>query len=337
MTVTNAALPGSATAPESPLQQSPGADEATDTLLERITRELPTLRKSERKVADVVLTAPDAALGLTMAGLAETAQVSEPTVVRFCVSIGCDSFQDFKIELAQTLALGLPITHSSIRAGDSSADLTEKLFDHTITSLDRARRTLDPDAVERAVQAILRAGDILFVGFGASGIIAQDAQQKFPLFGVPCQAPVDFHQQFIAASMAGPRTVTVAISNTGHTEQTLTVAREAARAGSTVVSLTGRTSPLSRLADIALIARTFEDTDIYTPSTSRLAGLVVVDILATGVALRRPPEQQTAVRRMKAALAGMRHGAEGTAPERLDGRDETAGPGGPVTDGAAPR
>jgi len=283
-------------------------ESATDTLLERITNELVGLRRSEKKVAQIVLDAPDKVLQYTMAGLAEAAQVSEPTVMRFCSSIGCDGFQDFKIQLAQTLALGLPVTHSAITADDSSADLTEKIFDHTISSLDRARRTLDPVAVERAIEAMLHASDLIFVGFGASGIIAQDAQQKFPLFGVSCQAPSDFHQQFIAATLAGPRTVFVAISNTGHTEQTLTVAQAAREAGATIISITGRVSPLSELADIPLVVRTFEDTDVYTPSTSRLAGLVVIDVLSTGVALRQPPEHSAAIARMKNGLAQMRRG-----------------------------
>jgi RpiR family carbohydrate utilization transcriptional regulator len=296
-------------------QAESGAEDSTDTLLERITRQLPHLRRSEQRVAAIVLDNPVGAVQFTMAGLAEAAEVSEPTVMRFCASVGCEGFQDFKIQLAQTLALGLPVTHSSISAEDSSADLAEKIFDHTISSLDRARRTLDAAAIENAITALLGASDILFVGFGASGIIAQDAQQKFPLFGVPCQAPEDFHQQFIAATMSGPRSVTVAISNTGHTEQTLIVAEAAKKAGATVISLTGRTSPLSELADIALVARTFEDTDVYTPSTSRLAGLVVVDVLATGVALRRSPEHTAAVRRMKSELASMRQGVAVAAPD----------------------
>jgi len=285
------------------------AEDSTDTLLERITRQVPLLRRSEQRVAAIVLDDPVGASQLTMAGLAQAAEVSEPTVMRFCASIGCEGFQDFRIQLAQTLALGLPVTHSSIRADDPAADLAEKIFDHTISSLDRARRTLDPTAVERAIELLGQASDILFIGFGASGIIAQDAQQKFPLFGVPCQAPEDFHQQFIAATMSSARSVTVAISNTGHTEQTMIVAEAAKKAGAAVISITGRTSPLSELADVPLMVRTFEDTDVYTPSTSRLAGLVVIDILATGVALRSSADHAAAVRRMKSELAAMRQGA----------------------------
>ncbi|RKN39484.1 SIS domain-containing protein [Streptomyces hoynatensis] len=283
----------------------------TETLLERITRAMPTLRRSERKVGEAVLLDPARAMQLTMAEYAQVAGVSEPTVMRFCSSVGCRSFQDFRIQLAQTVALGLPVTHSAIAADDDSADLAGKIFDHTITSLDRARRNLDPEAVERAIQALFEAESILFAGLGASGIIAQDAQQKFPLFGVPCDAPADFHQQFIAASMSRPGAVTFAVSNTGHTAETLTVARAARKNGAKVIALVGNEGPLSELADITLKAVTFEDTDVYTPSTSRLAGLVVIDILATGVALRRSSEHRERVRRMKSQLAVMRHEAGG--------------------------
>jgi RpiR family carbohydrate utilization transcriptional regulator len=136
--------------------------------------------------------------------------------------------------------------------------------------------------------------------------VAQDAQQKFPLFGVPCQAPADYHQQFIAASMGGPLTVTVAISNTGRTQTTFRVAEAAKAAGGRVISITGDDGPLSELADLDIRASTFEDTDYYTPTVSRLAALVIVDILATGVAMRRGPEALDQIRTMKEQLAQMR-------------------------------
>jgi RpiR family carbohydrate utilization transcriptional regulator len=65
------------------------------------------------------------------------------------------------------------------------------------------------------------------------------------------------------------------------------------------------------LADVALVVRTFEDTDIYTPTVSRLAGLVLVDILATSVAVRRGGEHLERLRGMKEALARFR----GSAPD----------------------
>ncbi|MFV0254442.1 MAG: SIS domain-containing protein [Beutenbergiaceae bacterium] len=296
-------------------------------VLERVADLLPTLRRSERKVADVVLSTPSEVLQSTMAQLAAMADVSEPTVMRFCNAIGIDGYQTFRLELARSLALGLPPTQSAITVADGPDLLISKVFDHTITSLDRARRRLDPDQIEAAISALATARSIIFFGFGASGIVAQDAQQKFPLFGVPCEAFVDGHQQFMAASMAGADTVCVAISNTGRTTGLIQAVQVASENDCTVIALTGEHSELYDLATIPLLVTTFEDTDAYTPTTSRLAALAVVDILATGVAMRRDPEHMERLRRMKTQLSDMRsisprdrsgpagHSAKETEPE----------------------
>lgn len=276
-------------------------------LLQRIATMAGSLRKSERKVAEMVQEKPEFFMHSTMAAVAEAAGVSEPTVMRFCTGLGFDGFQSFKISLAQALALGIPVTHSAIDDDDSISELITKIFDHTLTSLDRARRNLTTASFESAIEKLLSAKSIIFIGFGASGIIAVDAAQKFALFGVPCSAPIDAHQQFIAASMAGPETVLVAISNTGRTQSVIEVARQARRNGATIISITGGDGPLLDESDVHIIAKTFEDTDVYTPTVSRLAGLVVVDILATSVASRRGSDHLTRIRAMKDGLASFRN------------------------------
>ena len=281
----------------------PGTEEP---LLQRIATMAGSLRKSERKVAEMVQEKPEFFMHSTMAAVAEAAGVSEPTVMRFCTGLGFDGFQSFKISLAQALALGIPVTHSAIDDNDSVGELITKIFDHTLTSLDRARRNLTTASLERATEKLLAAKSIIFIGFGASGIIAVDAAQKFALFGVPCSAPIDAHQQFIAASMAGPETVLVAISNTGRTQSVIEVAKQARRNGATIISITGGDGPLLDESDVHIVAKTFEDTDVYTPTVSRLAGLVVVDILATSVASRRGSEHLARIRAMKDGLASFR-------------------------------
>jgi DNA-binding MurR/RpiR family transcriptional regulator len=276
------------------------------TSLDAIAARLPKMRKSERKVAQVVLATPKEVLSLTMAGLAEAAGVSEPTVMRFCTAMGANGFPSFKLELAASLALGLPATYAAILAGDSIPELVTKVFDQTITSLDRARRHINNARIEQAVSMLVNAKHAIFIGFGASGIVALDAEQKFPLFGIPCSAPVDAHQQFIAASMSDPDTVVVALSNTGRTQAVLDVARVAREQGAGVIGISGEQSPLLELSDVPLLVQTFEDTDIHTPTVSRIAALVVIDILATGVALRRPPEHMRRLEAMKEDLAAMR-------------------------------
>ena len=59
-------------------------------LLDSIRTHLDSLSKSERKVALAVLKNPDLAVAENITALAKSAQVSEPTVVRFCRTIGYD-------------------------------------------------------------------------------------------------------------------------------------------------------------------------------------------------------------------------------------------------------
>jgi RpiR family carbohydrate utilization transcriptional regulator len=279
-------------------------------LMERLTRGLEQLRPSERKVAELVLQDPARAMRLSMAAVAGAAGVSEPTVMRFCTGLGFDGFQSFKYALAEALAIGIPVTHSAIRLEDPVDAVAAKIFDHTLSSLDRTRRSLDADAVAAAVDLLLQARDVLFVGLGASGIIAQDALQQAVLFGVPCAAPVDLHQQYMSASMCHPGSVLVAISNTGRTTAILDIAAQAKRRGARVIGVTGGPGPLVEMADVGVVLRTFEDTDIYTPTISRLAGLVLIDVLATAVAVRRGPEHLERLGQMKEALSSFRGSTE---------------------------
>lgn len=275
-------------------------------LLERLTNLSGQLRPSELKVATAVLADPAAAVRVNMAALAASAGVSEPTVMRFCNGLGFDGFQSFRFALAEALAIGIPVTHSAISVEDSVAEMATKIFDHTLSSLDRARRTLDTTAVTTAVDVLLEASQVVLVGLGASGIIAQDALQQAVLFGVPCAAPIDLHQQFMAASMMQPGGVLVAISNTGRSRSILEITAEAKRNGATVIGVVGSPSPLLDLADVGIVLRTFEDTNTYTPTVSRLAGLVLVDVLATAVAVRRGPAHLERLHEMKAVLSEFR-------------------------------
>lgn len=278
------------------------------TLFDDITAAMPKLRRSEQKVAQAILDDPHACMHASMAELARLAGVSEPTVMRFCAAVHSDGFNALKLRLAQSLAFGLPAAYAVIQSRDGTPELVGKIFDFTIGSLARARRALDDDQVARAIDVLASAREALFLGFGASGIVAQDAQQKFPLFGIPCSAPVDAHQQFIAASLVGPETAVVAISNTG-TTLALHESADVARAnGATVIGISGSVSPLMEHCDVPIVVETLENTDVYTPTISRLAQLTVIDILATGVALRHEPRQAERLRVMKAQVKAMRAG-----------------------------
>ncbi len=275
-------------------------------ILERIRQASPDLRRSEARVGAWILAQPGHAMEASLATVAKAAEVSTPTVVRFCQALGLDGFQALKIALAQSLALGGTVHDDHIEAGDSEAALAQKVFDFNISNLDRVRRHLDQDRVVEAISVLSQARRIAFYGVGASGIVALDAEQKFPLFGVPCSSYVDGHLQAMSAAILQPGDVAVAISHTGRTEEILLALELAREAGATTIALTGPNTPLADRSDLALELDTLDDTDVYTPTISRIAALVVIDVLAVGVAMRRQDDYRTQLRRLKHGLARKR-------------------------------
>jgi RpiR family carbohydrate utilization transcriptional regulator len=267
-------------------------------LLDAIRTQMDALSKSERKVALVVLDNPQLTISENITALARTAQVSEPTVVRFCRAVGCDGWHEFKLKLAQGLALAPSGRDETPLQDDLAEDLVSKICGRSVNTLLDLRNTLDPQAVQRALDILAAAAKIEFYGQGSSGLVAADAQHKFFRSGVPTVAYSDPHIHAISAALLEAGDAVVAISQRGGSTALLHSVQLARRAGADVIVIAPSGTPLAALATVLLPVDLPVDTDPYRPITARLAHLVVIDILAVGLALRRGPDFR---RRMEAA------------------------------------
>ncbi len=272
----------------------------------RISEALTTMRKSERKVADYVLRQPADIIHMRIVDLARQAEVSEPTVVRFCRAIGCEGFQDFKLNLAQQLASSPSFGQIAVTDQDSIADFSHKVFDSTIDTLLQVRDKLDPGILDAAVSAICNANRVEFYGFGASGAVAADAQHKFFRLQLATAAHSDPHIQNMSAMSMQPGDVIVAISQSGRTKALLHSMDMVKQAGGVVIAIAPSNTPVIHNASIPIVVDVEEDIEIYTPLSSRIAHLVVIDVLAIGVAQRKGSELQDHLFKLKQGLRSLR-------------------------------
>ncbi|WP_019365556.1 MULTISPECIES: MurR/RpiR family transcriptional regulator [Pseudomonas] len=280
------------------------------TLLQLIQTRLPELNRAERKVAEVILNNPRQATRLTIAALAQAAHVSEPTVNRFCRSLGISGYPEMKIQLAQSIASGAVYVSQAVEADDEPEAYSEKIFSSTIASLDNARQRMDTQVINRAVNLLIQARQIHFFGLGASAPVALDAQHKFFRFGLAVSAHSDILMQRMLASVAQMGEVFVIISYTGRTRELVDVAKLARDNGASVIGMTAANSPLAKVSTLSLDIPVPEDTDIYMPMSSRIVQLTVLDILATGVTLRRGVDFQPHLRKVKESLVATRYPME---------------------------
>jgi RpiR family carbohydrate utilization transcriptional regulator len=274
----------------------------TMNMLEKIQSQLEHLSKSERKVAEVILAVPQDAIHSSIATLARNADVSEPTVNRFCRRLETKGFPDFKLHLAQSLANGTPYVNRNVDEDDSVESYTGKIFESAMASLDQVRQTLDMAAVNRAVDLLTQAKKIAFFGLGASAAVAHDAMNKFFRFNVPVFYSDDVVMQRMSCMNCSEEDVVVLISHTGRTKNLVELAQLARENDAIVLAITSQGSPLAQEATLSLLLDVPEDTDIYMPMVSRLAQLTVIDVLATGFTLRRGAKFRDNLKRVKEAL-----------------------------------
>jgi RpiR family carbohydrate utilization transcriptional regulator len=281
------------------------------TMLERIKASLPSLAPAEQRVGKLVLADPRAFAKLPVTELADRAHVSKPTVVRFCRSVGYDGLSDFKLKLAGSVSEGVPFIHRSVDADDKTSDIAVKVIDNTVAAFLKYRNDASSFALEHAAQALAATQKtnrrIEFYGVGNSGIVAQDAQHKFFRLGVNAIAYSDGHMQVMSASMLKPGDCAVIISNSGRTRDLMDACDIAKKQGATTIVITASGSPLASAGHIHLTADHPEGYDKYSPMVSRLLHLLIIDILATTVALRIGEALQPALRDMKKNLSSKRY------------------------------
>jgi RpiR family transcriptional regulator, carbohydrate utilization regulator len=266
------------------------------------------LRAAERRVAEYVLAAPDKVIYQSISELAENAGTSEPTVIRFCRTLGFKGYHDLKIRLAQDLVPEVKNIHEDVRPGDDAATLSRKVLTANALAIQDSLETLEPALVERAIRLLARASRIEFIGFGGSAPVAMDAYHKFFRLGIPCGWQDDPHMQAMAASLMTPQCVVVAISHSGSSKdivETLEIAKGAGAA--TIAIVSQRKSPVATIADVALCVHTRETGFKPEPMSSRIAHLSVIDVLSVGVALRKSRTFVASVQKTRKALVNKRY------------------------------
>jgi glucokinase len=268
------------------LDTAPGA-----AILENIRHSLGTLSRAELRVAEHVLAHPRSVLNDPITEIARSAAVSQPTVIRFCRSLGCEGLSDFKLRLASGLTGTVPITHTQVTDDDSIQELGAKVLGNTASAILQLRGQLNREMIHRAIDMLSTAKRVEFFAVGHYGPVAIDAQFKFLRFGISSGAHTDPRIQMLTANVMKQGDVAVMISGSGRLPQLQEAMEKAQKNGAKAIAITASQSPLARKADATLIVDHQEDVSTHLPMVSRVLHLLLIDILVVGIAMLRSPEE----------------------------------------------
>ncbi len=259
-------------------------------LIDVIREALPTLSKSQRRVAGAVLRDIDGATRMTIKNLAELAEVSEPTIVRFARQLGSEGFAEFKFRLSQDFATARMFVLSDAPPLQQDAALVaSQVYEATAQALAYSFAQRDPAALAHAAEAIDAAPRVFCMGVGGSSAnVANEAANRLFRFDVRVTAIVDPYAQTIASALCEPGDALLIFSVTGKPASLVSSATLAAARGATVITVTRPHSPLAS-AGALCIGLTVPDQDqrFEIPNRSRYGQLYVLDCLATLLAGRR--------------------------------------------------
>jgi len=291
------------------------ASKALEDIISIIKQTAPTLRPSERRVADAILADVSFALHSANGELARRAGVSEPTVTRFSRAVGCAGVRELKVKLAQSLVVGRIYLEEPPHAGDNPGKPTvwQMILEDIHRAINSAERQLVVADFERAAEAIASSSKLMTFGVGGgSTTVASEAKHRFFRLGVAVSNYSDAQLMRMVAATLGKKDVVLAISATGKPKEIVDAVTIAREYGATIIAVTKPNSPLAAAADIALGLYVPETPNALKPTASRYAFLAAIDLLAALTAYRSPRDTQERMRRIKYALGNFGDGeAEG--------------------------
>ena len=246
------------------------------------------LRKAERRAADFLLMHPREIHDLSIVTFADRAGCSEATIVRLSKRIGYGGYPELKAEFRPSKDGADIFEYRGLRPDDDPSSVLRKILNAAAQAISDTASVIDTNAYDGALKSLCRARAIMFCGVGNAAVVAEEAYYRWIRVGFPATFASDFDLQMVLASQLGAGDVLVAISYTGQTRTLLNVAREASRAGATVVAVTN--FPRSALAKLS---RFVLQTAVYTAYISgeiiskRVAEMCIIESLFVNFLIRR--------------------------------------------------
>lgn len=274
----------------------------------RIASLLPSMQRTERRVAEAILEDRRTSVELTAQQLAEHVGVGRTSVIRAARSLGYESYPQLRVALVQELALedaaALPSEHEGQQG--SALERVRARVARFSARLGNSVSALTPEVVDGFVRALDESDRVLVAANGLSSPIALDLVLRLNAVGRPSEHFMEGMAQLIAARQLGAGSVCIAVSGSGANRATLETLRAARASGAATIVVTSfAQSPATGLADLSLvippITDGFQDELMHT---SRAALVLVVEQLVDAFVELRGDDAREARAAALSVLAG---------------------------------
>ncbi|WP_312528183.1 MurR/RpiR family transcriptional regulator [Paracoccus sp. (in: a-proteobacteria)] len=277
-------------------------------LFQTLSDEKQMLSKLDARIAKLVLENVDQTVQSSISDLAERVGVSAPTITRFCRRIGCNSYADFKVQLARMTYVGLRYLKPEVPTS-TAAEVAEDIVTKAQDALFKLHQQLDLPAMERAAQLLRGASFIQAVGAGGnSSMIANEIQNRLFRLGCHVQSTNDKSMALMLAASATAGTVAIVSSMAGRDNELVRCLDLYHQNGVPTIAITQSGSPVAARSSVVIPIDLAEGKNIFRPTSTRFAYLAAIDVLANLVAYADRTQSLQLLRRIKEELVSNRDG-----------------------------
>jgi len=243
--------------------------------------------KGQRLIAKYILENYDKAAFMTAGKLGVTVGVSESTVVRFAAELGYDGYPGMRKALQEMIRNRLTSVQRIEVAKElmSDSNVLKAVLTADMEKLQQTIEEMDTNSFDAAVDAIINAKHVYIVGMRSSAALSSFMGYYLNLLRdnvhlLHDTAVSEVYEQVIRINEGD---VFIAMSYPRYSSRTVKAMRFAKDAGATTISLTdGETSPLVKISDITLYARS----DMVSFLDSLVAPLSLINALIVSIGLR---------------------------------------------------
>lgn len=197
-----------------------------------------TFNDLDYNIYNYILNNGEQVIYMRIRDLATAIHVSTSTILRFCRKVGCDGFSEFKVKLK------LYLESESEESVKGMKEFAYEFMERTL------KGNLD-EVITEAAHEVVRANHVLFVGFGSSGILAQYGARYFSSLGKFSIAINDPYFPINAQQL--DNSITIALSVSGESPQTVDQVTRLKEEGSKIISITNtKSSTLAHLSHIVI-------------------------------------------------------------------------------------
>ncbi len=244
-----------------------------------------SLSKSEKKVAEYIQEHMDEAVLLSLQGVAKKCKTSDPTVLRFCRSLGYNGFSDFKVSLVPELLRNGKNVYTDLNSNDETKNVKNVFKKNLSIQTDATLDNADIKELSKISRKIFSANRVVVIGLGGSAGVAQIFCDSLGSLGI---FSTYFNDRSIIqhiSTILKPKDILIGISHSGETEEVVAAIRKAKDIGATTVGVTNSVhSSLAKSTKIPLITGVPANMMGSYSCQARISQLVILELVLSEIA-----------------------------------------------------